>query len=769
MSITPFIQDNKNNAAIVFMDITDRKNKEIEITKSRDFYLRMFEGFPAMVWKTDSKGKSVYIDKKWNEFVGESKNVDLGINLFSFLHPNDRERGYKLHKEAVNNKQPYDGEFRIKHKSGEYRWIQFINIPFYNIDGDFDGYIGNAFDITEKKVAEEAITRYQILSQEVNDIILFTERNGKIIDANESAVRTYGYSRDEFKKLTVYDLREKKVVLKDQMDAAYNKGIFFEISHKRKNGECFPVEVSSKGTVIGTKEVIVSILRDVSERKANENALRAAKEAAEVANKAKSEFLANMSHEIRTPINGIVGMVDLTLSTELTYEQKENLLIVKSCVNSLLTIINDILDFSKMEAGKLIIENINFDIKSLIEKTIKTHSPHAIQKGLELNYAFSSTIPQYLVGDPHRIKQILNNLLSNAIKFTERGEIWLTVKRVKSEQNLVEIQFSVEDSGIGISKENIEKIFESFNQVDGSFTRKFGGTGLGLTISKQLAGVMGGKLWAESQEGVGSTFYLTLTFALGTKVEPLAEQYPQVKSLKRDFSVLVAEDDKVNQMVISRMLKEQGCSVDIANNGIEAIDMHSKKTYDVILMDIQMPELDGIEATRAIKQKDKYTPIIAITAYALEGDKEKFLSKGMDGYVAKPIKVEELFSTMDKSIAATKKNEDLPMIVIGEHGEIEFKQKESYIAAKDKHLLDELEKLVKSLDYAIERNEITSIEILAHNIKNVSNKIGIDELKIISFKIELAARRGNFTEVIEKSKKVRHVFDIVKKSVANEK
>jgi CheY-like chemotaxis protein len=445
-------------------------------------------------------------------------------------------------------------------------------------------------------------------------------------------------------------------------------------------------------------------------------------------------------------------------------------MIVKSCTNSLLKIINDILDFSKMEAGKLVIENINFDIKSLIEETIKTHSSHAVERGIELNYAFSSTIPQYIIGDPNRLQQILNNLISNAIKFTEYGEVWVRVKKINSTDESVELQFSVEDSGIGISEENIGKLFKSFSQVEGSITRKFGGTGLGLAISKQLSEIMGGELWLESKEGLGSKFYCTLNFKISDKIVQSPKQLPQLKKINKPCSILLTEDDKINQIVLSRILKECGYNVDIANNGVEAVLMCEKNSYDIILMDIQMPEMDGIEATRKIRKKeiDEHTPIIAITADALKGDRERFLSNGMDDYVSKPINIEELFRAIDRTLLLKKEDENLSdiSICLDESGEVVLKNKDKIGFNKEElSVLEKLSCVVEKLNTAVEKNEVASIEMLAHKIKILSNELDIDELKTISFKIELAVRRGNFVEAVEKSKKISNIFEVFKKSV----
>jgi PAS domain S-box-containing protein len=768
VSITPMINGNKRTAVIVLMDITDRKNKETALEESRDFYLNMFKNFPTMIWKTDIEGNCTYSGRYWKEFVGKQQDENLGLGWINFLHPEDIERCDKLHRVSVQNRQPYDIEYRVLHNSGEYRWVRAINRPFYDINEKFDGYIGIGLDITDRKIAEESVIRYKMLSEKVRDIIHFIDTEGNIIDVNQSGLSSYGYTYEEFLKLNIRDLRAEGIITQDFIEKLDKGSTFYETVHYRKDRSTFPVEISTKGADIGGKRVIVSIIRDITERKVVESSLKSAKESAEIANKAKSEFLANMSHEIRTPINGIVGMVDLTLATELSNEQRENLMIVKSCTNSLVKVINDILDFSKLEARKLVIENINFNIKSLIEETIKVHSPSAIKKGIELNYTFASTIPQYVIGDPSRLQQILNNLISNAVKFTEIGEVWIKIKEIKNHDNELEIQFTVEDTGIGISEDNIVMLFKSFSQLDGSITRRFGGTGLGLAISKQLSEIMGGRLWVESKTAIGSKFYLTLKFTIGAKIETQPTKILRLKNIDRPYSILLAEDDKVNQMVITRILKERGYLVDTADNGLQAVEMCLENSYDAILMDIQMPVMDGIEATKRIKERNKCTPIIAITAYALKGDREKFLAHGMDEYVSKPIRIEELYSVIEKSLSSHKHNEDISEIgiCIDKVGDVVLKQIEvSSFDKKDSNMLDELSNAIDSMNNDLYKEEFSMIEAMAHKIKNLSNELGIEELKTIAFKIELAVRRGNFELLIEKGQKARYVFEVFKKSV----
>lgn len=399
-------------------------------------------------------------------------------------------------------------------------------------------------------------------------------------------------------------------------------------------------------------QVLLALSRQVMlllELRLNLTEINNLKITAEALAKSKSDFLASMSHEIRTPMNGIIGMTGLLSQTSLSSEQKEYVETIKGSSNSLLALINDILDFSKIEAGKLHVENIEFDLDSLFKELEMLFTPYISEKGVQMEFN-RSHLKHMVISDPMRLRQILVNLINNAIKFTEKGKISLNLSLTHLSEQSTKIKFMIKDTGIGIPAATIPKLFNDFIQVDSSTTRKYGGTGLGLSICKRLVELQGGTIGVESEEGVGSTFWFELEMGKGKELSGVHSPVDITKelSIKNAFrmSILVGEDNVVNQKVMKKTLEKFGFKVDIAGNGLEVIEALKKEHYDLLFIDCQMPEMDGFEATQAIRKttfdKNLNLPIIALTANAMAGDKERCLAAGMNDYLAKPLNREEL-------------------------------------------------------------------------------------------------------------------------------
>jgi CheY-like chemotaxis protein len=491
----------------------------------------------------------------------------------------------------------------------------------------------------------------------------------------------------------------------------------------------------------------MGIRRDSTERKITERELAKAKEAAEAASKAKSEFLANMSHEIRTPMNGIIGMTALALDTKLSPYQADCLTTVKDSAEALLTILNDILDFSKIESRKLELEAIPFDLADVIARTLKPLALKARQQGLALLSEIAPEVQLDLVGDPGRLQQILTNLLGNAIKFTSRGQVSLTVREDVRIEGSTRLHFFVADTGIGIAADKHTSVFDAFSQADSSTTRRFGGTGLGLAISTTLVQMMGGRIWVESQPDVGSTFQFTASFDTrdGARVMPTPGPLPALvpaPAMRRSLRVLLAEDNLVNQRVAEGMLTTRGHRVTVANNGRQALAAIDQSAFDLVLMDVQMPEMDGFEASVAIRVRERLTGghirIVAMTARAMHGDREQCLLAGMDGYLSKPIDRDLLLAVVEQEAAgdpaprrpATRRKVDRGREASVDRDELMERLGDDRALFDDviNIFLDDCPRRLAAIKTAVDQADAAQIEETAHVLKGAAGNLSATRL-----------------------------------------
>jgi two-component system, sensor histidine kinase and response regulator len=773
-----------------------------ELSTQQSLLDTLVDSIPDPMFFKDLEGRFVRGNNAMAHEAGLDSPADLSGKTDADIWGGDLPQSTMLDElRIIETGQPLiNKEEQLLRPGEDPRWVLVTKMPWRDSSDTIIGTFGVARDITEKKRREDALreseARFRALVEHATEaIVLLDAREGHFVDANDRALDLFGLARDELLSMhpsqvsppTQPDGRLSTDLAREKIEEALAGELtIFDWVHRNADGRDIPCEVRLLRLPGNQRRLLRASITDITKRKQTEEALRAARDAAEDANRAKSEFLAIMSHEIRTPMNAIINMTDLVLDTPLNTTQREYLTIVSESAESLLAIINQILDFSKIEAGKLELDATDFDVREEIGDTLRSLGLRAHTKGLELLGHVHSDVPFWLNGDPVRLRQVLVNLIGNAIKFTAAGEIFVDVEVAAAHDDRVTLHYRVRDTGMGIPEEKRQQIFRAFEQVDSSTTREYGGTGLGLAISSRIVEAMGGRVWLDSQPGTGSTFHFDVTLLRGTR--PHARYQPDLQDLKvlivddnatnrrilqdmlegwgvavdavgsaaealesleqaageqaplplvisdvnmprmdgfmlarrlreherlqnitiilltsggragdlkrceelriachlmkpvksselleaiseaagetlpsvagkqkveaesRDTTpplrILLAEDGKANRIVAIGLLRKWGHTVEVALNGEEAITRWQQEPFDVILMDVQMPVLDGLEATRRIRELEggtgRHIPIIAMTARAMKGDRERCLSSGMDDYVSKPVRRSDL-------------------------------------------------------------------------------------------------------------------------------
>lgn len=666
------VTDPSNLFTAIARDITERYLTDVKLSMTSSRLIALIGNMQTGVIVEDENRKLVLVNQVFCDLFGINNNPDdlIGADCAAYAEFSkemfrDPENFISRITQVLKDNQ-YVSQDELELKDG-----RIFNRDYVPIISN-DKYLGNLWlysDVTEKKQEEQALQRneekYRNIIENMNLGLMEVDMNDNILYANKRFYELTGYDKHQQELVgkkamaTFLDQEEFEKMKKQQEDRKIGKSGAYEVRMKKKGGEEIWAMVSGaplldkKNKIIGS----IGIHLDITDNKRTEIELVDAKGKAEASAKAKEQFLANMSHEIRTPMNAILGLTEILWEEDVSLHSKKYLEAIKFSANNLLTIINEVLDFSKIEAGKMQLSSAPFSLKDLIIKIISSLTYAAEDKGILLDYSIQKGIPDSLMGDATRIGQIIINLVTNSIKFTEMGQVSLdcNIQHELTEEKVL-IELRITDTGIGIDENMLSKVFESFSQENEQTAIRYGGTGLGLTISKQLVELMGGSIVVESRKDFGSTF--TVRIPLQKTNEPPAtsrrEKINAQKKTLKGIHILLAEDNEINQMLAKAILEQWDANVDVASTGTQAIELFSSKHHDIILMDIQMPDLTGVEASYYIRQKlHSKVPIIAFTANAIAGEKEKYLNMGMDDYLSKPFDKNDLYHKI-KALTAGK-------------------------------------------------------------------------------------------------------------------
>ncbi len=806
------LQDYQNPDAYVHTDIEilhfisnqvalaiERKRNEEQINNQNARLNAIFESGTHHMWSLNRNYELTSFNRNFaTTFLNRS-----GKELVPFTRVNEEhimsvhENGFDFWNEKYS--RVFEGvpqHFEVYLPStGSWREV-YLN-PIYLEDGTFEEISGIALDITDKKRSELALVqneeKFRRIFESFQDVYYRTSLDGTIQLVSPSVYDLLGYHENELlgrNTLELYANPAAREAIKNRV-LTEESIRDIELEMIDKNGTIVTVILDSRLVYDdeGNPQALEGVLRDVSELKRTQIALIKAKEEAENLLEVKTQFLANMSHELRTPMNGIIGMIDLLNQIVTDTEQREYIDTLRKSSDALLTILNDILDLSKMQAGKLVLHESSIDLHDSLGKIHSLFSNRAHQKDLTFTYHVAPDTPRYILTDETRFLQILSNLTSNAIKFTNAGEVTIKVSSTLLQNDEYMLHVRVKDSGIGITPEDQQLLFTDFTQLDNSSTKTFGGTGLGLSISRQLTKMLGGDIGVESEPGCGSTFWFNIRVRVANQQEVEAHLHQQtllnaeVEVLDNSPYVLLVDDNQINQKVAEKLLERLGCRVNIASNGFEAIEKATTNNYNIIFMDIQMPEMDGVTATQHIKEQlgEACPPIVAMTAYSMKDDGEKFMSQGMDDYISKPVKSNDLHAVItkweDRSWYGDKEAETTEadvaettgakQNVIDEEVVEQLKQigGDEFARQLYEDFENEAAELLDEAKKALQVQHYNSILSTLHQLKGTGFTLGINQLAELAKQLEhdikqdkLESVDDNFSKLLEQYEHYRKAY-----------
>ncbi|MTV50663.1 PAS domain S-box protein [Heliobacillus mobilis] len=774
-----FIRDHTFLYSIIF-DVTDWKRTEAALRDNEESFRTIVSVMAEGIVVQDREGAIIRSNRAAEQILGLTFAEMEGRTSMDPCWKAIHEDGSTFHGEehpsmiTLQTGLPCRNVIMGLYKpDGKLTWIRINSEPLFRLESDKPYAAVTTFsDITEQRIIENKLkaTEQQLKGIfDSLDLVFWSmdPLSSRVLQISPACEKIYGYPPEAFienPQLWFDCIHPDDIHNGEKANSNVLGGapVYTENRIIRRDGEVrwIRVHIIPLFDDDGRITLLNGLVMDITDKKQTEEELRLAKEKAEEASRAKSNFLAMMSHEIRTPMNGILGMNDLMLDTPLNREQNEYAQAIQESAEVLLNVINDILDYSKVEAGKMQLETIDFDLHRTIQSVIKVFTNKAKDKGLVLSLSISPEIDKTLQGDPSRLRQVIFNLLGNAIKFTNSGTVSLTVTVISKDNDRMKVCFEVTDTGIGIEKGLLGYLFTPFAQADSSTSRMFGGTGLGLAISKKLVELMEGEIGVISEIGKGSTFWFSVSFL--TSQSPRAENTlptDEISLLHKNNHplwqtkrpLLLVEDHETNQKLAVALLNKLGLQVDVAKNGMEAIHAVTEKEYTLILMDCQMPELDGFETTQIIRDwefaQHLHIPIIAMTAMAMQGDREKCIRAGMDDYISKPIMIEELITVLARWLPKQRTKENqvfsekpsspskdrnflendssvIDMNVLREIALFTDNQTDAFLPSLIETYLDESKQLMNSLSVAIQRSDPECIEKAAHALKSGSASLG---------------------------------------------